>query len=187
MLRFGPHHLVDHKGSSAKRSKTLNFKSTQANCLHMGFRIAAFFCATTLTSSPLLFCMAKLWAEPSEPLCCSPGCCISRSSQDLLRAYIRLPWVLPEDLCKKDPCNCNTEMSVSKVGSPCPTPGQLLASRISYALLVGEEQPEIARARFRTPSCPKVGPLLVNSSPTPHPWEVAGVFLAVILWQHPTT
>ena len=58
---------------------------------------------------------------------------------------------------------------MSKVGNPCPTLGQLLASRILYALLVGEKQYEIARARFCTQSCSKVGQLLVNSSPTPHP------------------
>ena len=74
-----------------------------------------------------------------------------------------------EDYCKKDPCNFNTEMFMSKVGNPCPTLGQLLASRILYALLVGETQYEIARARFCTQSCSKVGQILVNSSPTPHP------------------
>ena len=61
-----------------------------------------------------------------------------------------------------------TEMSASKVGNPCPTLGQLLARRILYVLLVGEKQHEIARARFCTQSCSKVGQLLVNSSPTPH-------------------
>ena len=70
---------------------------------------------------------------------------------------------------KKDPCNLNSEMFVLKVGNPCPTLGQLLASRILYALLVGEKQYEIAQARFCTRSCSKVGQLLVNSSPTPHP------------------
>ena len=29
-----------------------------------------------------------------------------------------LAWVLPEDYCKKDPCNFNTEMFVPKVGQP---------------------------------------------------------------------
>ena len=57
--------------------------------------------------------------------------------------------VLPEDCCKKGPCDFNTEVFVSKVGNPCPTLGQLLASRILYALLVGEKQHEIAKARFR--------------------------------------
>ena len=78
-------------------------------------------------------------------------------------------WVLPEDYCKKDPCNFNTEMFVSKVGNPCSTLGQLFASRILDALVVGENQCEIARARFCTQRCSKVGQLLVNSSPTPHP------------------
>ena len=48
--------------------------------------------------------------------------------------------VLPADCCKKDPCNFNMEMFVSKVGNPCPT----------------------------LRSCSKAGQLLVNSSPTPH-------------------
>ena len=78
-------------------------------------------------------------------------------------------WVLPEDYCKKDPCNFNAEMFVSKVGNPCPTLGQLLASRILYALFAGEKPDEIARARFCTQNCSKVGQLLVNSSPTPPP------------------
>ena len=78
-------------------------------------------------------------------------------------------WVLPEDYCKKSPCNFNTEMFVSKVGNPCPTLGQLLPSRILYVLLAGEKQYEITRARFCTRSCSEVGQLLVNSSPTPHP------------------
>ena len=77
-------------------------------------------------------------------------------------------WVLPVDYCKKGPCNFNTEIFVSKVGNPCPTLGQLLASRILYALLAGEKQYEIDQARFCTQSCAKVGQLLVNSSPTPH-------------------
>ena len=72
-------------------------------------------------------------------------------------------WVLPEDLSKKDPCNFNTEMLVSNVGKPCPTLGQLLASRILYALLVGEKQQEIARAKFGTQNFLKVSQLVVNS------------------------
>ena len=43
-------------------------------------------------------------------------------------------------LLQEKPCNFNTEMFVSKVGQPCPTFGQLLASRILYALLVGKKQ-----------------------------------------------
>ena len=69
---------------------------------------------------------------------------------------------------RETPCNFNTEKKVSRVGSPCPPLGQLLASRILYALLVEEKQYEMARARFYTQSCSKVGQLLVNSSPTPH-------------------
>ena len=37
---------------------------------------------------------------------------------------------------------------------------------------------------FGTQSCSKNGQLLVNSLPTPHPWDVGGVFLAIVLWQH---
>ena len=33
-------------------------------------------------------------------------------------AFFSENWVLTEDYCKKDPCNCNTEMFVSKVGQP---------------------------------------------------------------------
>ena len=65
-------------------------------------------------------------------------------------------WVLPEDYCKKDLCNFNTEMFVSKVGNPCPTLGQLLGNRILYALLVREKHHEIARARFCTQSWKRV-------------------------------
>ena len=72
-------------------------------------------------------------------------------------------------LLQERPLQFSTEMFVSKVGNPRPTLGQLLASRILYVLLVGEKQHEIARARFCTQSCSKVGQLLVNSSPTPHP------------------
>ena len=76
---------------------------------------------------------------------------------------------LTEDYCKKVPCKFNTEIFVSQVGNPCPTLGQLLGSQILYSLLVGGTQHEIGRARFSTQSCSKVGQLLVNSSPTPHP------------------
>ena len=72
-------------------------------------------------------------------------------------------------LLQERPLQFNVEIFVSEVGNPCPTLGQLLTSRILYALLVWEKQHEIARARFCTQSCSKVGQLLVNSSPTPHP------------------
>ena len=65
-------------------------------------------------------------------------------------AVFLLSWVLPEDYHNKDPCKFNTDMFLSKVGNSCPTLGRLLASRILYALLVGEKQHEIARARFCT-------------------------------------
>ena len=102
-----------------------------------------------------------------------------------MREIAQNQWVLPEVYCKKDPCNFNTEMFVSKAGNPCTTLGQFLASRTLYALLVGEEQYEIARARFCTQSCSKVGQLWSVACHLPIPSEVAGVFLAVVLWQHP--
>ena len=71
----------------------------------------------------------------------------------MLSSTVCKTWVLPEDYCKKDPCNFNAEIFVPKVGNPCLTLGQLLASRILYALLVGERQHEIARPRFCTQSC----------------------------------
>ena len=53
--------------------------------------------------------------------------------------------------------------SCQKLANRCPTLGQLLASRILYALLVGEKQYEIARARFCTQSCSKVGHLVARA------------------------
>ena len=72
-------------------------------------------------------------------------------------------------LLQERPLQFNTEMFVSKVGNPCPRLGQLLACRILYALLAGEKQYEIAKARFCSQSCSKVCQLLANSSTTPHP------------------
>ena len=77
-----------------------------------------------------------------------------------------LIWVLPEDYCKKDPCNFNMEMFVPKVSSPCTTLGQLLANRILYAFLVGENRmksPGQDFARFCAQSCSEVGQFLANS------------------------
>ena len=63
---------------------------------------------------------------------------------------------------------------MSKAGNPRLALGQLLASRILYALLAEEKQYKIARARFCTHSCSKVGQLLWG---IPRqlliPWEVA--------------
>ena len=67
---------------------------------------------------------------------------------------------------------------MSKVGKPCPTLGQLLASQRLYTLLVGEKQYKIAKARFCTQSYSKVGQLLVIPCQLPIPWGLAGVFLA---------
>ena len=69
----------------------------------------------------------------------------------------------------KTPAISTRKCSCQKLANPCPTLGQLLASRILYALLVGEKQHGIARARFGIQSYSKVGRLLVNSTPTPHP------------------
>ena len=70
---------------------------------------------------------------------------------------------------RKTPAVSTRKCSCQKLANPCPTLGQLLASRILYKLLLGEKQHEIAQARLCTQSCSKVGQLLVNSSPTPHP------------------
>ena len=78
-----------------------------------------------------------------------------------------LPLKVP-DTARKTPAISTRKCSCQKLANRCPTLGQLLASRILYALLVGEKQYKIAKARFCTQSCSKVGQLLVNSSPTPH-------------------
>ena len=111
-------------------------------------------------------------ASTTTPLACGLGSesiahCRKVPKSSLVKVKTSgFTWVLPEDYCKKDPCIFNTKVFVSKVGNPCPPLCQLLASRILYALFVGEEQYEISRARFCTQSCSKVGQLLVNSSPT---------------------
>ena len=86
-------------------------------------------------------------------------------------------WLLPEEHCKKNLLNFNTEMAASKVGNPC----QLLASRIFISAL-GERK--TARNRHGKILCieflrswPTLGQLLANSPP----WEVAEVFLAIVL------
>ena len=95
---------------------------------------------------------------------CGGGAWISRSDN----------FVLPEDLSLQErPLQFQHAMFVSKVGSPCPTLGLLLASgcQPDFVRALGRRKKlhEIARARFCTQSCSKVGQLLVNSSPTPHP------------------
>ena len=64
---------------------------------------------------------------------------------------------------RKTPAISTRKCSCQKLTNPCPTLGQLLASRILYKLLLGEKQYEIAQARFCTQSCSKVGQLLVDS------------------------
>ena len=60
-----------------------------------------------------------------------------------------------------------------------------IASRILYKLLLGENSTQSPKQDF---VC-RVAQKLANSWSTPRqlptPWEVAGVFLAVVLWQHP--
>ena len=70
---------------------------------------------------------------------------------------------------RKTPAISTRKCSCQKLANRCPTLGQLPASRILYALWVGEKQYEIAKARFCTQGCSKVSQLLVNSSPTPRP------------------
>ena len=72
-----------------------------------------------------------------------------------------LLWVLPEDYCKRDPCNFNTKMFVSNWST---------SSQLDFVrALSRRKQYEIAQTRFCTQSCSKVGQLLVNSSSTPRP------------------
>ena len=52
-------------------------------------------------------------------------------------------WALPEGYCKKDPCNSNTDMFVSKVGIPLSKFWSTSSWLILSALLVGEKQYEI--------------------------------------------
>ena len=90
------------------------------------------------------------------------------SDANVTESQLEASWVLPEDLCKKDPCNFNTEMFVSKVGNPCPTLGQLLASQILHALLVGENNTKSPGQDFVhrvAQSWPTLGQLLANSPP----------------------
>ena len=93
-------------------------------------------------------------------------------------SLLLINWVLPEDYCKKDPCNFNTEMFVSKVGNPCPTLGQVLASRILHTLLIADSMKLPGQDLVH-----RVAQLLVNSSPIPLPMGSCKGFLAVVLWQ----
>ena len=47
---------------------------------------------------------------------------------------------------RKTPAISTRKCSCQKLANPCPTLGQLLASRILYKLLLGEKQYEIAQA-----------------------------------------
>ena len=84
-------------------------------------------------------------------------------------------WVLSDDYCKKDPCNFKQKCSYQKLA----THVQLLvkASRILYALLVEDFVHRVAQQLVNIWSIPRQPPI---------PWQVAGVFLAVVLWQHPS-
>ena len=50
---------------------------------------------------------------------CSPG---TKTGTKIVSRWGRgVTWVLPEDLCKKDPCNLNTEMfKLQRLANPCP-------------------------------------------------------------------
>ena len=106
-----------------------------------------------------------LFGHPCNLLCAAPCAHFAPSPQ---AEKISSTWVLPKDYCKKDPCNFNTEMFVSKVGNPCPTLGELPASRILYTLLVGKtvrnRQGKILYTQLLK-SWPTLGQLLVNSPP----------------------
>ena len=83
-------------------------------------------------------------------------------------AFFRLLWVLPEDYCKKDPCNFSAEMFVSKVGQPLSNSWST-SSQPDFVRDFGRRKTVQKSPRFCTQSCSKVGQLLFNSSPTPHP------------------
>ena len=78
-------------------------------------------------------------------------------------------WVLPEDYCKKDSCNFNTEMFVSKVGQPMSNSWSTSSRPDFVHSLARRKTARNRQARFCTQSCSKVGQLLVNSLPTSHP------------------
>ena len=100
-------------------------------------------------------------------------CLLSRKSRDCWgprwasqsQKSLRFRCAMPEDLCKKDPCDFNMEMFVPKVGNPCPTLGQLLASQILCAILAGEKQHEITRARL----CKRLANSWSTPRQLPHP------------------
>ena len=72
---------------------------------------------------------------------------------------------------RKTPAISTQRCSCQKLAHPCPTLGQLLDTPFCTCFWSEKKQHEIARARFCTQSCSKVGQLLVHSSPTPHPME----------------
>ena len=79
-------------------------------------------------------------------------------------------WVLPEDYCKKDLCKFNMDMFVSKVGNPCPALGQLPASRILYALVVGKNSTKSPAQDFVHRVAQKlVNPWSIPRQLPPHP------------------
>ena len=86
---------------------------------------------------------------------------------------------------RKTPAISTRKCSCQKLAHPCPTLGQLLASRILYKPVLGENSTKTPKQDF----VHRVAQKLANSWSTPRqlptPWEVAGVFLAVVLRQHP--
>ena len=95
-------------------------------------------------------------------------------------------WVLPEDYCKKDPRNFNTEMFVSKVGQPMSNSWSTssqpdLVRALGRRKTVRNRQGKILYTELLK-SWPTLGQLLANSPPH---GTTAGVFLAIVLWQHP--
>ena len=75
-------------------------------------------------------------------------------------------------------------MFVSKVGTSCPTLGQLLASRILYALLVGETARN-RQGKILYTELLKSWSTLAHVSPISIYMGSCRVFLAIFLWQHP--
>ena len=76
---------------------------------------------------------------------------------------------------------------MSKVGSrnPCPTLGQLLASRDFVHALGRRKAVRNCQGKILYTKCSKLANSWSTPRQLPTSWEVAEVFLAVVLWQHP--
>ena len=95
-------------------------------------------------------------------------------------------WVLPEDYCKKDPCNFNTEMFVSKAGQPMSNSWSTSSWPDFVQVLAWRKTVRNRPSKILYTELLKLANSWSTPRQLPTPWEVAGVFLAIVLWQHPT-